>query len=155
MGGTYERESGLGGRFRRSDGVSACSGSTSTTAASPTSTAGAVTVQLKEFSITPSTTSIPAGKVTFNPENVGGVTHEMVIIRTDDAPDALPTEKDGTANEDAKGLTGIDEVEDIAPGAPGSLTVDLAPGSYVMICNILDSGNAHYSLGMRAGFTVT
>jgi uncharacterized cupredoxin-like copper-binding protein len=136
--------------------LSACSGSTSTTsAASPTSTAGAVTVQLKEFSITPSTTSIPAGKVIFNPENVGGVIHEMVIIRTDDAPDALPTEKDGTANEDAKGLTGIDEVEDIAPGAAGSLTVDLTPGSYVMICNILDNGNAHYSLGMRAGFTVT
>jgi hypothetical protein len=72
-----------------------------------------MTVQLKEFSITPSTISIPAGQVTFNAENVGGVTHEMVIIRTDDAPDALPTEKDGTANEDAKGLTNIDEVEDI------------------------------------------
>jgi ABC-type glycerol-3-phosphate transport system substrate-binding protein len=110
--------------------LSACSGSTSTTsAASPTSTAGAVTVQLKEFSITPSTTSIAAGQVSFNAENVGGVAHEMVIIRTDDAPDALPTEKDGTANEDAKGLTGFDEVEDIATVASGSLTVGLAPGS--------------------------
>jgi uncharacterized cupredoxin-like copper-binding protein len=136
--------------------LSACSSSTSTTSpASPTSTAGGVSVQLKEFSITPSTTSVPAGQVTFNAENVGGATHEMVIIRTDDAPDALPTEKDGTANEDAKGLTGVDEVEDIAPGASKSLTVNLTPGSYVMICNILDSGNAHYSLGMHAGFTVT
>jgi uncharacterized cupredoxin-like copper-binding protein len=137
--------------------LSACSGSTSTptSVASPASSGGGVTVQLKEFSITPSTTSIPAGQVTFNAQNVGGVTHEMVIIRTDDAPDALPTKKDGTANEDAKGLTGIDEVEDIAPGTSGSLTVTLTPGSYVMICNILDSGNAHYSLGMHAGFTVT
>src|SRR5262249_53239785 len=150
------RDRALAAGFVAAMVLSACSGSTSTTsAASPTSAEGAVTVQLKEFSMTPSTTSIPSGQVTFDAENVGGATHEMGIIRTDDAADARPTEKDGSANEDAKGLTGIDEVEHIAPGASGSLTVDLAPGTYVMICNILDSGNAHYSLGMHAGFTVT
>ena len=135
--------------------LSGCGGSSSATpVASSSSSAGDVAVQLKEFSITPSTSSIPAGPVTFNAENVGGTTHEMVIIRTDDVPDALPTEKDGTANEEADGLTGVDEVEDIAPGTSGSLTVDLTPGSYVIICNILDHGNAHYTLGMHAAFTV-
>lgn len=135
--------------------LSACSGSSSTSpAASPTSTGAAVDVQLKEFSITPSATSIAAGPVTFNADNVGGDTHEMVIIRTDVDADALPTQEDGTANEDATELTAVDEVEDIAPGGTGSLTVDLAPGSYVIICNILADGQAHYSLGMHAGFTV-
>jgi uncharacterized cupredoxin-like copper-binding protein len=85
--------------------------------------------------------------VTFNISNEGPSTHEFVIIKSDDAPDALPT-KDGEVEEDK--LDAVDEQEDIAPGTTAELTTELEAGSYVIICNI----TGHYEAGMRTAFTV-
>ena len=49
----------------------------------------------------------------------------------------------------------VDEIEVVHPGQRESLTLDLAAGNYVLICNMFEDGEAHYSLGMRIGFTVT
>ena len=56
------------------------------------SATGDVTVTMKDFSITTSAASFPAGDITFGIQNDGPSAHEFVIIRTDDAPDALPVE---------------------------------------------------------------
>jgi uncharacterized cupredoxin-like copper-binding protein len=113
-------------------------------------TPGASSAALADFSITLGSTEFAAGEVAFAVTNNGPSEHEMVIIKTKDAPDALPTNSDGTVDEEAKGLENMGEVEEVAPGASATLTLDLAPGSYVALCNI----PGHYEAGMATGFTV-
>jgi hypothetical protein len=53
----------------------------------------------------------------------------------------------------------VDEIEDIPVGETPTLTVDLEPGAYALICNIVQEEpdgtlEAHYAEGMRTGFTV-
>ena len=106
-----------------------------------------VAVTMKDFSLTATPGSFSGGDVTFAIQNDGPSAHEFVILRSDDAPDALPVEN-GLIPEDQVDL--VDEAEDIAPGTNTSLSVNLEPGSYVLVCNL----PAHYEAGMYAAFTV-
>jgi uncharacterized cupredoxin-like copper-binding protein len=119
---------------------------------------GTVAVTLQEFSVIPAQDSVEAGEVTFEVENTGpDDVHEFVVIKTDLAPDALPTDENGAVDEEGEGMEVIDEIEDIPVGETPSLTVELDAGNYVLICNIWDEEEqeAHYAQGMRVGFTVT
>ena len=121
---------------------------------------GAVHVTLQEFAVVPDSDSTEAGDVTFDVTNEGpDDTHEFVVIRTDLAPDALPTSADGSVDEEGEGVEVVDELEDVEVGDSRDLTIDLDAGSYVLICNVVeeDEGKteAHYKLGMRTAFTVT
>jgi len=136
--------------------TAACSSGKGGSSATPSATSSAPTVseaehestvslQLKEFSITPQTSSAPTREVTFKATNDGKVAHELVVIRTDKAPGALPVAK-GTADEAGD----LGEAEDIRPGNSKSVTLVLKPGHYVLICNLA----GHYQAGMHAAFTV-
>jgi len=134
----------------------------SATAASPApSGTTSVSVGLQEFAIVPSVASVPAGTVKFVAKNSGpDDIHEMVVLRTDLDPAALPVDKDGKADEEADGITSIGETGDVAVGETKEASFDLAPGKYVLICNIVQtepdgSIEAHYKVGMRTAFTVT
>jgi len=120
---------------------------------------GAVGVRLFEWTLEPDPASAPAGVVAFNAENIGGSTHELVVVRTDLAPDALPTLADGSVDEAAAGIEIVAEAEDIGPGLSDTLDVDLADGPYVLICNIVEETETevqvHYAEGMYAAFDVT
>lgn len=71
-----------------------------------------------------------------------------MVIDTDTAAGSLTVGADGTVSED--GLTVVNEIEDIAVGANPTLSVTLAAGHYVIICNIA----GHYAGGMHADFQV-
>ena len=119
--------------------------------------ASTVDVTLQEFAVIPASSSAPAGDVTFNVTNEGpDDVHEFVVFRSDLAPDALPTAEDGSVDEEGEGVELQDEIEDIAVGDTQSVTIDLAAGDYVLICNIYDAEEqeSHYQEGMRVGFTV-
>lgn len=119
--------------------------------------ANEVNVTLQEFNVIPDADSAAAGEITFNVENVGpDDVHELVIVKTDLEPDALPTLEDGSMDETGEGVEVIDEIEDIPVGETQTLTADLEAGSYVLVCNIYDEDEmeAHYEEGMRTGFTV-
>jgi uncharacterized cupredoxin-like copper-binding protein len=118
-----------------------CSGSGSAAAT------GDVAVTLKDFAVAAEPATFEPGDITFGIHNDGPSVHEFVILRTDDAPDALPVEN-GVIPEDQVDL--VDEAEDIAPGTDTTLDVSLEPGSYVLVCNL----PAHYAAGMRTAFTV-
>ena len=105
-----------------------------------------VKVALTEFKIAPDPTSVKSGDVTFDVTNDGTTEHEMVLIKTDEAPADLPMEN-GEASEDGS----VGEVADLAAGSSGTLKVQLDPGTYVMICNL----PGHYTSGMRTAFTVS
>jgi uncharacterized cupredoxin-like copper-binding protein len=118
-----------------------------------------VNVTLREFSVTPSEASAPKGRVTFHVTNVGEDMHEFLVIKTDLAPDALPTEENGSYEEDGPGTVLLDEIELVNPGESKNLTLSLKAGHYVLICNMVhveDDGEVevHYAMGMRTAFTV-
>jgi uncharacterized cupredoxin-like copper-binding protein len=50
----------------------------------------------------------------------------------------------------------IGEIEDIPVGETKTVTLELAAGNYVFICNIWDEEEqeAHYQEGMRTSFTI-
>jgi len=123
----------------------------------PTTTVG---VTLKEFSVTPAQGSAPHGRVKFEVSNAGEDMHEFLVIKTDLAPDKLPTEANGSYEEDGPGTELLDEIPLVNPGKSEDLTLNLKAGHYVLICNMVhteDNGDVevHYQLGMRVGFTVT
>ena len=137
--------------------LAACAGGG---APSPTEGGGGgttVAVTVQEWSVNPDVESSPAGEVTFEVTNDGpDDVHEFVILRTDLAPDELPTDDTGAVDEEGEGIEVVDEIEDIAVGDTQTVAVDLEPGSYVLLCNIYsaDEDEAHYAMGMHTAFTV-
>ncbi len=115
-----------------------------------------VDVTLKEWAVQTGSTSVPAGKVYFHVDNEGPEdAHEFVIIKSDLGPLDLPYEDDKVSED---GVNIVDEIEPFAPDSSASITVDLEPGKYVLICNIsqVEDGEveSHYKKGMVATFTV-
>lgn len=126
--------------------MSACNSSSSSS--SSAGGTGGIAISEKDFAIALASSTATAGDVTFNISNEGPSAHEFVVVKSDDAPDALPVE-DNEVQEDK--LDAIGEQEDIAPGTTADLTLTLEPGSYVAFCNI----TGHYEQGMYAGLTVS
>src|SRR5439155_1403223 len=99
----------------------------------------------------PSLPNVLAGEVTIEVANHGKVLHELILMKTDTAPNALQMEADGgRAEESIPGQNDLGEVEDVGPGTSKSGTFTLAPGRYVLLCNIA----GHYKAGMAASFEV-
>ncbi len=98
-----------------------------------------------------SSDSVPAGSVTFEVTNVSKDTvHEMIVMYLADPSKPLPyVQAESRVDEDKAGDKG--EVSELDPGKSGSLTVDLQPGKYLLICNV----PFHYTAGMWTTFTVT
>jgi uncharacterized cupredoxin-like copper-binding protein len=114
-----------------------------------------ITVTLREWEFIPSADSAPAGNVTLEAINDGKEVHELVLFKTDLAPDALPVDEEGAVDERGEGLELIDEVEDVKPGQTKSFVVDLQAGNYVMACNVIENGQRHFMNKMYKAFTVT
>jgi len=136
-------------------------GSTTPDATEPVSeTPGAtVSVTLAEYTISPDPAAVAPGPVTFTASNIGGTVHELVVFKTDLAPEALPTADDGSVNEAGEGVVLIGEVEDVEAGAEGEFSVDLEAGAYALICNVVQDNEdgtttIHYAEGMYVPFTV-
>ena len=129
--------------------LAACGGGGDSQNTSAPAGGAQVNVTLKEWSLTPDKTSVPAGGVTFTATNDGSFEHEMIVIKTGLAADALPI-AGGAVDEGAAGDV-IDEIPAFASGATETLTVDLGPGAYVLFCNV----GGHYQQGVRSAFTVT
>ena len=110
----------------------------------------AVSLNDSPFEVTASPSSVAAGAVDFQVSNVSTlIPHNLRVIRTDLAPDALPM---SDLQVDESQVTVVASTsEDIAEGATATVSANLEAGSYVLICNI----ETHYDAGMRTAFTVT
>ena len=112
--------------------------------------AATIDVTLQEWAVVPATASMSSGKVTLRVNNAGPKDiHELIVLRTDLDPGALPTTAVGSVDEAGAGISVVGEMTSVAPGGSGSLTVDLAPGAYVFVCNVVEDIKIHYALGMR------
>jgi uncharacterized cupredoxin-like copper-binding protein len=93
---------------------------------------------------------VPAGTVSLSIRNQGPTTHELIVVRTDRAPDKLPLQDDGlTVDEEAPGIKLLDEAEGLDIDDRQTMVLDLAAGNYVMYCNL----EGHYLGGMHAELT--
>ena len=114
-----------------------------------------VDVILGEWSVIPNPRTVPAGQVYFLVENSGQLhPHELVIVKTDLAPNELPV-VDRQVDESKVEVIG--EIEEFAKGTSASGLFDLEPGNYLLICNTLETVGAmesHYEQGMSVAFTV-
>jgi uncharacterized cupredoxin-like copper-binding protein len=126
----------------------ACGGNNGETSDGTSKTAGTkVVAVLKEFTIEPDKTSVPAGSVTFEAQNKGTTPHELVVLQSDLAADKL-TVKEGKVDESTVKV--VDEIEEFDAGKTASKTMNLTAGRYILICNVV----AHYVAGMYTTFTV-
>jgi uncharacterized cupredoxin-like copper-binding protein len=117
----------------------------------PTPSGTPVNVLLDDFRVRQDAAVVTAGTVSFRIRNQGPTTHEFILVRTDRAPDKLPLQRDGlTVNEEAPGIDLLDEAEGLDIDDRQTLDLRLAPGHYVMYCNL----EGHYLGGMYAALTV-
>jgi len=91
--------------------------------------------------------SVPSGQVTFVVKNGGLLVHEFVVLRTDVAHDKIADSSE-PGKVDEAGSVG--ETGAINAGESKGLTLTLAAGHYVLMCNEV----GHYDGGMHVGFTV-
>ncbi len=107
-----------------------------------------LTIKMNEYNFIPKDAKAKAGAVTIDAENVGQLTHELVLAKSSLDPAKLPTASNGEVDEDALDVVG--EAPDVAAGDTGSFSADLESGDYVMICNL----PGHYAAGMYGTLTV-
>jgi uncharacterized cupredoxin-like copper-binding protein len=99
----------------------------STTPPAPSTAGSTVTATETEFKIAVSSTSLKAGKVTFDVKNNGKIEHDLAI----------------------KGMSAATKL--IPPGGSATLTVTLKPGSYELYCSV----PGHEAAGMKLNVTVS
>jgi uncharacterized cupredoxin-like copper-binding protein len=117
----------------------------------PTPRGTPVNVQLKDFEVQADTAVVSAGTVSFRLLGKGPTTHEFIVVGTERAPDKLPLQDDGlTVDEEGRGVELVDEAGGLDIDDRETLVVRLAPGHYVMYCNL----EGHYLGGMYAALTV-
>ena len=136
-------------------GSSSSSGTTATTAAMTTATTAAtmtaapsastkVNVVLNEMNVMVTPGEAKAGDVTFDVKNEGAANHNMVVIKTDKM--AADLGQGAQASEAGK----VGGVAELMAGQSKKLTLKLAAGHYVLICNV----PGHYAAGMYQDFNV-
>src|SRR5215216_2594618 len=100
-----------------------------------------VNVSLGDMWVKADKPTVKAGEVTFAVENEGATTHGLAIARTPvDAPG-------GMLAEDAL----LGKGKEIAGGETDTVTADLEPGSYELVCFL----PGHYAAGQKLRFDVT
>lgn len=112
-------------------------------AASQGAANAAVSVGLKEYTVTPDISSVSAGRIRFDATNNSEtMVHELAVLQV---------QGDGS-------FKNMGEVEGIDPGKAGNVTIDLPAGKYQLACLIVpgEAGSTvdHYKQGMHADFTV-
>ena len=122
-------------------GLSACTGG-------PSAPHGpSLDVTIRDFRITASSSTVPAGQVALLVHDKGPSTHELVVVRTDLPAAQLPLRPDGLlVDEDSPQLHSVDELSELDVGDRARLVLNLSPGRYVLFCNL----EGHYLGGMHA-----
>ena len=104
----------------------------------PTSNAVAIStavVRLRDYAIEPASLRAVAGRVTIEAANDDGVPHDVTLLRTALAPDALPTAGIRVDEVDPS-IEIVGRTPRLSGGHSSSLTVTLEPGTYVLVCTV-------------------
>ncbi len=103
------------------------------------------------MSLRANVSSVKAGKVTFDVTNLSrSVVHEMIVVAVENANAPLPYDYN-TGQIPEKQVKMLGETDEMEPNAEKTITLDLKPGTYLLICNV----PGHYAAGMWTPLTVT
>ena len=103
------------------------------------------------MSLRANVTSVKAGKVTFDVTNLSrSIVHEMIVVAVENPNAPLPYDYN-TGRIPEKQVKMLGETEEMEPNAEKTITLDLKPGAYLLICNV----PGHYAAGMWTPLTVT
>ena len=95
--------------------------------------------------------SVKAGKVTFDVTNLSrSIVHEMIVVAVENPNAPLPYDY-STGQIPEKQVKMLGETEEMEPNAEKTISLDLKPGNYLLICNV----PGHYAAGMWTPLTVT
>ena len=130
--------------------VATTAAAAATTAAAAAS--GAIVVTEKEFTIALAT-PLKSGANELTLTNAGSFPHELKVVKADTF-DGLPKTADGAVDEAALGAAVVAKSAKVAGGATGTLSVTLAAGKYVVICNLGAGANNHAAKGMHMDVTI-
>ncbi len=135
-------------------GVAGCGSSDNGSAADVT--AADVTIRMSEWLWEPSVSTVKAGDIVIKANNVGGAEHEVIVVAGSD-PKTFVTKADGSIDEEKiDEAAKMGEIEHITAASTKSGTFALKPGTFVIMCNLVDTvGNAHFAKGMVSTLTVT
>ncbi len=119
----------------------------------------AVEVIATDFGYQLPTGDIPAGQVAMTLANRGSENHHLTLVRLGDgmrADDVMAGLGKGDGSVLAR-TTAVGGPNGVAPGAKGTVTVDLTPGTYVAVCHIPSPQDSvsHAAKGMVSSFTVS
>ena len=93
---------------------------------------------------------VKAGRVTLTADNQSkNLVHEVVVVAVKSAVQVLPYNEKTQQVVESR-IHKLGEIADLKPGAGGKLTVNLRPGTYLLICN----QPGHYKAGMSATLIV-
>lgn len=111
-----------------------------------------VSVNERDFVIMASPKVVDAGDVVFRDHNHGPDAHEMIVVRVPAKSGLrLPFRSDGlTVNEEELQHATVGALEPGEAGTVRELRVRLAPGRYVLFCNMA----GHFMAGMETVVTV-
>jgi uncharacterized cupredoxin-like copper-binding protein len=115
-------------------------GSAAAEADKPAAADGGVAVSFGEMWVKSDKPSVKAGKVTFEVKNEGATTHGLAIVK---APASV---SGGMVDEN----TFLAKGGELAGGASETLTAELEPGSYELLCFMA----GHYAAGQKMAFEV-
>jgi uncharacterized cupredoxin-like copper-binding protein len=110
-----------------------------------------ITGSVQEWSVGISANEAYSGDVKFTMTNAGSIPHEFIVVKTDYKPGEIPLGANNRFDEEGEGIEAIGEIPEWAVGTTESVTLNLKPGSYQVLCNI----EGHYKNGMYKSFTVT
>ena len=106
---------------------------------------------LAEWNVNVDAVKAYAGDVKFDIENRGSIDHEFLVVKTTYDHGKIPiVEADKRFSEEDPGITVIDEIKEYPAGQRKTLSVNLDPGTYELLCNI----EGHYGNGMHVKFEV-
>jgi len=147
-----------GGDGKKTDETTAASSSTAaveTTLPTDVVNDDPVLVDLSHFEILVASTVYKAGTVNFLATNSDDTPHEFGIARGN-SYEELPQLANGSIDEDALGddLLGKTPVVDQVLSPEREISFDLAPGNYVMFCNIVAGPVSHAARGQVLSITV-
>jgi hypothetical protein len=109
-------------------------------------------VDERDFALHLQSTTLPPGTYVFVDTNHGPSAHELVMWKTNDPAARLPLLANHRVNEDSPTLSSVlDSGTALDPGQTRLLTATLAPGHYVIACNL----PGHFIAGMHLDITVT
>jgi len=109
-----------------------------------------VNISLVEFAVSASPGNAPTGVVSFQVKNNGVVFHSFLVAATNLPADGLPVDKQTNTVIEGQ-VNVVASTADLLPGESASVSPTLAPGNYVLFCNI----PGHYTAGQFLAFQVT